>query len=417
MNKLGKKIFWTLCVILSIFLFTIIFIFNYQTYNREKTNIRQNLFRMNGSANMVPPNRDNFPRFDNENKWGEIVNSKNPRRFMDATIYTILLDDTNNISEIISHTDDGLVSDKVKEMALKIIEQNYKSNTFIGNLYVHDFSYNYIENHHITLVDNSDTKNRLFSSLEISILLFILAEIVIVIVSKKLVSWIIKPVEVSFEKQKQFIADASHELKTPLSVIMACSETLHVSKQDQKWLDNIKHESERMSKLITSLLDLAKVENESKEMHENTNLSKLVEKSVLSFESLAYEKNIQFDYSINDTIYFKCNKEEIRELIAILLDNAIKHCLKKGNIIVKLREGKSNIILEVMNKGNPIPKGEEEKIFERFYKCDASRNRNDNRYGLGLAIAKKIVTNHNGQISVSSNNGYTIFKIFLKKEH
>ena len=98
------------------------------------------------------------------------------------------------------------------------------------------------------------------------------------------------------------------------------------------------------------------------------------------------------------------------------MDNAIKHSSIPGEIKVELKYDKSNILLEISNKGNPIPKGMEEKIFERFYRADEARNRNENRYGLGLAIAKNIVLNHNGTITASSSNGYTTFKILIKKK-
>lgn len=417
MNKLRSKIFWTLFTILSVFLISILFIFNYQDYNREKINIKQNLLRMNNNGfNKGSQNRGDVPKLDKGGFPSDKVLEENTRKFMDATIYTVLLDDSNNILDIISHTEDGLVSDSVKEVALKIINDNKESITYIGNLYFSNYSYKYEMNNHITLIDNQDIKTRLISSLKIAILIFVLAEIIIVIASKILSDWIIKPVEISFNKQKQFVADASHELKTPLSVIMACAETLRVYPSEHKWLDNIKSESERMSKLITNLLDLAKVESDyNKKLYEEVDLSKLIEKAILPFESLAFDANIKLEYNIKENITFKCNSEEINELLSIMLDNAIKHSSKKGHIIVNLTLDKNNIILKVINKGTPIPKGEEEKIFERFYRIDKSRNRNDNRYGLGLAIASSIVNNHNGKISASSDPEYTTFKVILKK--
>ena len=184
--------------------------------------------------------------------------------------------------------------------------------------------------------------------------------------------------------------------------------------EEKKWLDNIKSESERMSNLVSDLLDMAKSENGIKEQYINENLSKLIERSVLTFESLIYEKDIKLDYNIEENINFTCNSNQIKQVIGILIDNAIKHSCLKGEIKINLKKERGNIVLTVTNKGKEIPKEEQEKIFERFYRGDESRNRSENRYGLGLAIAKNIVTNHNGKIGVISENGYTTFKIIFK---
>lgn len=416
MNKLRKKIFWTLLIILSSFFSSILLIFNYQNYHKEKINIEKNLFKMNTGLNKHSINKENIPKLDEEHPPANPIKDDNPRRFMDATIYTILLDENNNIIETISHTEDGLIKNNIKEVAQKIINKNKKDTTNIGNLYFSNFLYQYKINNYITLIDNHDIKERLLSYLKITILLFLLAEILTILLSKILSDWIIKPVEISFNKQKQFIADASHELKTPLSVIIASVEALENNPKEHKWIENIKNESDRMSNLITNLLDLAKVENKkSKELYEEINLSKLVEKSLLSFESLAYEKKVKLNYEIKENINFKCNNEEIRQLLSIILDNALNHSIKEKDVIVNLKEDKNNITLEVLNKGKPIPKGEEKKIFERFYRVDKARNRNENRYGLGLAIAKCIVEGHNGKITASSNQEYTTFKVVFKK--
>ena len=418
MKKLKSKLFWTIFVILSLFLTTILMIFNYQDYHQAKMMVEQNLTRMNNDRNhnsmpiKIPDNDTNNNPPEEDSPPVDAI-----RRFMDATIYTVLLDENNDIIELISHTEEGTVEENIQEVALEIIEDNETDTIYIGNLYTTRYSYQYQPNNHITIIDNREINHRLMNSLQLSILLFILLEIIILIISQTLSAWMIKPVKTSFNKQKQFIADASHELKTPLAIIMASAESIQVKEKNQKWLDNIKSESERMNKLIRNLLDLAKIENENTDKSDEIiNLSKLVEMSILTFESLAYEKDIELTYDLEKELSFKGNSEEIKELMSILLDNAIKHSKKKGQIKVTLKTDKNHLILKVMNKGEPIPPGEEEKIFERFYRVDKARNRKENRYGLGLAIAKGIVNNHHGKITASSKEEYMTFTVVLKNK-
>ena len=130
---------------------------------------------------------------------------------------------------------------------------------------------------------------------------------------------------------------------------------------------------------------------------------------------LINENKLKIEDNIDKDIMFSCNPDKIRELLGILLDNAIKHSTKNSKITVNLYKDKNNIILEIKNKGKEITKEDQEKIFDRFYRVDESRNRSDNRYGLGLSIAKNIVTSHNGKISVNCKNGYTTFKVIFKQ--
>lgn len=232
-------------------------------------------------------------------------------------------------------------------------------------------------------------------------------------ISKLLTEWITRPVGESFEKQKEFIADASHELKTPLSVIIASSEAMKPSVKDKKHLENIKEESSRMSALITKLLDLASTEKTDESYFAEEDLSKIVKLSSLTFEARALEKDRKISINIQEDIKLKVNENDIKQLVEILLDNALEHSAPKSTININLQKGSKQIILEVINKGEGIAPGDEEKIFERFYRADKVRNQKEKRYGLGLAIAKNIVENHNGKISAKSQNGKTTFKVIL----
>ena len=304
-----------------------------------------------------------------------------------------------------------MTDSEIKQIAQDILSSG-KSGTNVGNLYFQKYSYCLKDNLSLTIIDNSTTNGKLLRQLILSLAMLLGIEIIILFISKRLTVWIIKPVRESFEKQKQFIADASHELKTPLAVIMASSDALEAEPQEQKWIANIKSESEKMNKLITSLLDLAQSDDYTDKLElEECNLSKLTESSVLPFEGIMFEKSLTLDYDIDDDIKIKADSEKIKQLIGIIIDNAISHSRKNEQVFVSLKKAEQTTTLEITNTGDPIAPGDEEKIFERFYRGDKSRNRDDNRYGLGLAIAKNIVTAHGGKISAQSNGDKTIFKI------
>ena len=416
-KKLSNKIFYTLILILSISILTVVGIFNIQNYYEQKKSINNslNVSMTKKDRKVIPPTKidDASEPVDNVTHNTEDMKNKNIK-FMDSVIYTILLDDNNNILEVINHSNDETSSEKISSIAKKILSNKNIKDRYIGNLYLSDYSYAYSKGDTLIILDNSKIKNSLLLSLEVSLFIFIILEILVIVLSKYLTIWIIKPVKESFAKQKQFIADASHELKTPLSVIVASSEAIDITNQNSKWLKNIEYEANRMNLLISKLLDLAKSERMEEIVLVNNNLSKTIELSLLTFEGRAFEKDIKLSYEIEDNINILMDEDSIKELVEILLDNAIKHSKKNGSIKVSLKKD-SQVTLLVQNEGDPIPKGEEEKIFERFYRVDKSRKRKDNRYGLGLAIAKNIVLSHKGKIKASSLDGITTFQVTFKK--
>ena len=238
--------------------------------------------------------------------------------------------------------------------------------------------------------------------------------IMIYLVSKKISEVIVKPINETLEKQKQFISDASHELKTPLAVIEANSDVLENEIGDNKWLKYIQSETESMDKLINELLLLAKIENvDDIKDYEKINLSEYIETITSMFESMAYEKQVKIITKIQNNIILNGNKQDIEHIVSTLLDNAIKHSLKEKEVEVDLLQEKNNVIINVRNCGEPIPKDQQDRIFERFYRVDKARNRDEKRYGLGLAIAKSTVVKYNGKIDVECKEGITCFKVSL----
>ncbi len=396
MKKLDKKIFWILFSILTAFVFIVLSVFNYSNYSSAEKKVLDNFRFMRGEPDKNISDDERPKDFRNI-------------RFADMNVYTVLIDN-GNISVIISHNFVSDDSGEIKAISKQII--NSKENgEYIGNLYFDRYSY-LKTNEYLILVDNSSVNHTLFNTLILSILIFVVSEVILGFVCYKITKWITEPVQVAFDKQKEFIADASHELKTPLSVIIASSEMLEKD-VDNKYVQNIKNESSRMNRLILSLLDLAKSENTNKS-YSKVNLSKIVQKSILTFESIFFEKGIILEENISDNIQFTCDSDEMKQLMSILIDNAVSHTKKGDDICISLALVKNTIEINVRNKGKSISKEDEEKIFERFYKADKSRNRGSNRYGLGLAIAKNIVTKHGGKISAHSSDGYTNFKVIFK---
>ena len=392
MNKLKNKTFMVLCGLLTMFSITLLFIFNFHIYQNEKEEILDNVERISKFRNNPLNNRVPI--------------------LMDTSAYVIYFDSTNTVSRIVSYSSDGLSNEEVSNLAVDYMNIKNKPSM---NLYVNKYIYSVNNNNSLTILDNTNSRLLLNGCLRVTIIIFLLFEIVNLYISFKLTRWIVKPVYEAFDSQKQFIYDVSHELKTPIAVIMANADMVDKNPEEKKWVNNIKNESDRMSKLVVSLLDLLMSDNiNQKEKFSKVNLSKTIEMCVLTFESLIYENNLKLDYEIDSDIYYNCNNDRIKQLFGILTDNAIKHAKENSKIFIKLKKNKDSICLSVKNRGEAIPKEDREKIFERFYRADKSRNRNENRYGLGLAIAKNIVSAHGGKISVSCNSGYTTFNVILK---
>ncbi len=409
MKKLKIKVFSVIFTLLTLFIL-IILITSTTSFYIERRN----------SISDILTNSSRMKRNDNKVSEPNFLPNREPSQnvrniYLDFTIYTIVLNDNGEYQEIINHTsNEEIDEDSIIVIANNIIN-NHKDKIYIGNLAIDKYSYVFTPNNTLIIMDNTNINNLLKEKILSNVLIFVIAEIVIFIITYLITNWIIDPVKKSFEKQKIFVADASHELKTPLSVMIASADAYFNDKND-KWVYNMKNESERMIKLVTELLDLAKTEREQDLVLEQKNLSDIIEGSILTFESLFYEKNIKLKYNIEPDINLLCNEDAIVELMSILIDNSIKHCSEKGKVFINLFKKNKQITLEVKNTGLPINKEDEEKIFERFYKVDSSRNRNSNNYGLGLAIAKNIVESHHGKISAHSSDGYTTFKVIWNQK-
>lgn len=241
------------------------------------------------------------------------------------------------------------------------------------------------------------------------------SSVVLLLLAVLLANWVTKPVQQSFERQRRFISDASHELKTPVTIIAANTELAQEELGPNKWLDGIQHQTSRMNGLINDLLALARSDEQAQDSIVRTrfNLSDAVSAALLEFESRAYEEQKTLASDIEPDIYYVGDAGRLRQLVSILVDNALAHSNAGSNVEVSLKNSGGKVQLRVKNTGSAIDDREKQLIFERFYRSDQSRSRSSGGYGLGLSIAKAIVDEHKGSIAAETQNGNTVFSVVL----
>jgi two-component system sensor histidine kinase CiaH len=259
----------------------------------------------------------------------------------------------------------------------------------------------------ISFLDVTDTHKTLRELLTTFLFVGLVMLVVIFIISLYFANRAIKPIAEAWEKQKQFVADASHELKTPIAIINANSDALLANQEEtiisqKKWLGYIKAETGRMTKLINDLLYLAKTENTIVHTYSSFDLSSIATNVILSMEAIAFEKGIKLTYTLEQDIIAKSDPEQIKQVVIILLDNAIKYTNEKGCIDILLKKTKRQIVFSIQNSGKGIKKQDLPKLFDRFYRADPSRTQESGGYGLGLSVAKAIMDRLDGKLYAAS---------------
>lgn len=250
----------------------------------------------------------------------------------------------------------------------------------------------------------------------VSIFIFLLSVIVFTIISYYLSRWMIKPSEKAIKNQKIFVANISHDLKTPITIIRANADLIENEVKNKKSIKYIKQETEKLNHLVNEMLTLTRIDNTiSKENFKSFNFGDSLFDVVLPFESIAYEKGIRFNINIDEVTDYFGDESNIQKLAEILIDNAMSYTAKGGIVDVDAYENSKAVTLSVTNTGEPISDEKKVEIFDRFYRESKSRERTGNHYGLGLSIANTIVKKHNGKISIESKNGKNTFTVILPK--
>ncbi len=410
-KKLRIKLILLLTLILSLVLAGVLFAVNIFNYN-SVTDVSYSRLNRIMSSLSAPTGYFGY-YFGSTDKYYYY----DERGYEDNDIYIVFVGTQGSITNIAAQNDSGYSYDDIARLTRQVLSESFKRGRINDLIYiVKEFDYgSFGTSYTVAFMDNRSIVQSTSTMLFNSLIIFVFGIAVIAVVSFLISASIVKPVEEAFNKQKQFISDASHELKTPIAVISANSDILQEDIGDNKWLGYIRSETDRMSRLINSLLTLTRLEMSS----DKSNMHKLdicnaIMEVTMPFESVAFEKGVTlFCDLLDEEIMVNGNEEQLKQVVAILTDNAIKHCYEGGTVNVDARRVKNKCIISVSNQGEPIPFEIRDKIFERFFRADESRSREENRYGLGLAIAKQIVENHHGSISVKCDDGTTTFEVII----
>lgn len=236
----------------------------------------------------------------------------------------------------------------------------------------------------------------------------------VILLTRLLSRRLVRPVEQMISSEKKFMSNASHELKTPLTVISANTQLLEDEIGDNRHLQYIRQETEQMIALVNKMLTLMRLDAPLAEtQHQRFCVDEALLDVIFPMESVAYEKKLSMEINVQEQMYMTGNEDQIKNLMSILLDNAISYTPEGGEIAITAKMQAWKLSLTVSNSGEEIPKEQREKLFERFYRADEARAGGGSHFGLGLSIAGSIVANHHGKIWVDSHDGKNIFQVIL----
>ncbi|MCM1544768.1 MAG: HAMP domain-containing histidine kinase [Ruminococcus sp.] len=318
----------------------------------------------------------------------------------------------------VSHVSTKNIASITDDIAINYASQIYQSEPGFGFIDSYRYYYTKNSNDNTSMMVFIDYERELDSSFQLASISMFVAVLGILLLAwpvYKLSRNALHPVERSIEKQKQFITDAGHELKTPIAIISADAEVLEMCDGENEWLTSIREQTVRLDRLVKDLVTLSKLdEDKVKPKFERFDISEAVLDSATNFETMAKSKGLDFIVNVTPDLTYNGNESEIRQLVSILGDNAVKYCSDGGTIKFSLYKSGKTIHLDVYNDCDYIDKSKLDRLFDRFYRADSSRSRETGGYGIGLSIAKVVVTRHKGKITATSSDSKSVtFKVTL----
>jgi len=347
---------------------------------------------------------------ENDGKFPKLTNllfKISPETPFTTRYFTIIADDVGSIEAVDIGQVEAIETEQAITYAAEVLNDGSKEGR------IDDYKYIVAEKDYgqlMVFVDCSREremfKSFLLSGLPVFVSSVVLVFILALIFSKEATKSIVE----SYEKQKRFITDVSHELKTPLAIIQTNTEVLDMYYSENEWTKSILNNTNRLSQLVESLVTLTRMDEEKSEIVTTTfSLSDAIFESAKPFETFALANNKKIILEIESQLSYHGNESSIRQLIGIFLDNAIKYANPNSDIIMKLQKQGKKLVITVSNETDELKQGNYDRLLERFYREDTSRNSKTGGYGIGLSIAKAITQQHKGKITAESPDG----KVFI----
>lgn len=388
-------------------------IYNYNEVIRDADELLQ----------IISSNRGSFPETESEDetnreekpepifkdgKRDSILRDFSPETPYETRYFSVGISNETGMAEMIETSRISAVNDITAESyALRALEKNRTYG------FVEDYRFYVVEGRHRTYVVFVDCGRMLSSAHSFlwgSVIISFVGYIVVFAIVSVLSRYAIRPISRSYEKQKQFITNAGHELKTPLTIIRADADVLEMEYGQNEWLADIQKQTRRLSDLTEELSKLARMDEPEHPLKMMVlPLSDMICEAVDSFRHLAQTRDIDLRCSIQPKLFFRGNDRAIQQLVTVILDNALKYAPENSTVTLSFEKNGKNLSLYVFNQSkNPLPCGNLDQLFERFYRTDPSRNSETGGYGIGLAVAKAIVCSHGGSIHATSEDGSSL---------
>lgn len=360
----------------------------------------------------VLDNKGTLPRPEKKDKphnipyFNNFKGNPSPEVIFQTRYFTVILDKN---SEVIMNDTSNIFA-VTPTQAIEYAKKAQSTNKITG--FINNYKYlkgTLNDNTAIIFIDCERDISLFNNFLYTSIFISLISLIFVGIVSYLLSSIAIKPSINAYEKQKKFITNASHEIKTPLTIISANTDIIEMSCGESKWINSTKSQITRLTELVNNLVALSRLDEENYVVQKsNLCLSDILEAISKNYEGMSLDDNKTFECTIESDIYYHGNEKNITQLLYILLDNAFKYSNCNGTIKINLKKYRGKIIIEVYNTTDPISKGPHNEFFDRFYRQDESHNSKNSGFGIGLSLARSIVNSHKGKITAKSIDGKSI---------